>query len=172
MPWWAGSCGCSPGCRPALTAKTSRALATWVWFRRRGPMIPPAERHSRPLFRTAHGSGGGTAARHDDEPGADAAPAGPDGAAAPAAGRSRRGIDLAGAKVTVANRHLVRSDSRSRKATPVRSQPNDRQEPQTKPEAAVTPEARRPFPEPVLTKHNPLTRITLVSGDTFNGSGF
>ena len=72
--------------------------------------------------------------------------------------------------MTVGDRH--HSLVRSRKATPVPSQPNDRQKPQTKPEAAVTPEARRPFPEPILTKHDPLTRITLVSGDTFNGSGF
>lgn len=30
---------------------------------------------------------------------------------------------------------------------------------------------RRPFVEPRLTRHEPLTRITLVSGNDFPGSG-
>jgi hypothetical protein len=39
------------------------------------------------------------------------------------------------------------------------------------PEAATAPGGSRPFVTPRLTRHEPLTRITLVSGNDFGGSG-
>jgi hypothetical protein len=52
----------------------------------------------------------------------------------------------------------------------VRSQQNDDPELKTSRERPVAPESRRPFPEPVLQKHDRVTRITLVS-DAFGGTG-
>jgi hypothetical protein len=52
-----------------------------------------------------------------------------------------------------------------RKATAVRSHDNDRRKTTNTDAAPVPPEKRRTFPEPTLTKHDRVTKITLVSGD-------
>ena len=57
-----------------------------------------------------------------------------------------------------------------RKATPVRSQPDDCQQPNNPHDAAVEKPRRRAFPEPLLIKHDRVTRIHLIS-DAFGGTG-
>jgi hypothetical protein len=58
-----------------------------------------------------------------------------------------------------------------RKATAVRDELNERQELKKTQEAEAASEKRRPFVEPMLTKHDRVTRIHLIS-DAFGGSGF
>lgn len=54
----------------------------------------------------------------------------------------------------------------------MRSQPEDRQQPEQTRETAAAPEARprRPFADPELVRHERVTRIHLIS-DAFGGAG-
>jgi hypothetical protein len=52
----------------------------------------------------------------------------------------------------------------------VRSEQTEREDPKNTQDVTPTPVKRRPFPEPLLTKHDRVTRIHLIS-DAFGGSG-